>query len=296
MTTRARSAHAGGGGPSDLPTFLIIGAAKAGTTFLYERLATHPDIYMSRIKETNFLARDLMAGNPSPVRTEADYRAQFAPGRHAIARGEASPVYLRLAEVARRAARDLPWIRVVATLRDPVERAYSDYLMLVRKGREDAPPETALVPGSSYLDGGFYYRQLRPWLDALGSERVLVVLLEDLRGTDDAWPRILTHLGVAPTGLAPHAGGAVNPGGLPRHPRLSRWLAHPALLRVAAPLTPAPVARLYDRLRARGLRPAPPLPAAVRRRLAALYRDDVEQLGAFLGRDLGHWLREPSSA
>ena len=95
-----------------LPNFIIIGAAKAGTTALYWYLAEHPQVFMSPLKETNFFAFGLdpegkpLYGNPEvhryPVQTLADYEKLFADAGDAKAIGEASPIYLECPQAAGR--------------------------------------------------------------------------------------------------------------------------------------------------------------------------------------------------
>ena len=98
-----------------LPTFIVIGAAKAGTTALYWYLAEHPQIFMSRVKETNYFAYGvddegkLLYGDPElhrfPLRTLAEYEESFAGAGGAVAVGEVSPIYLECPQAAGRIRR-----------------------------------------------------------------------------------------------------------------------------------------------------------------------------------------------
>ena len=130
-----------------LPNFIILGAAKAGTTALYHYLRQHPEVGMSRIKETNYLA---LKGHPLDFRgpgdadyikrftvtTESGYFDQFADCRGKKAIGEASPLYLYSHDAPAEIKATVPAARLIAILRNPVERAYSAFLHLVRDGRE----------------------------------------------------------------------------------------------------------------------------------------------------------------
>ena len=125
-----------------LPNFIVIGAAKAGTTALYWYLAEHPAIFMSPVKETNYFAYglddagQLRFGDPDvhrfPVKSLAAYEALFAGAGDAVAIGEASTMYLECPQAAARIHDLLPATRIICGLREPVDRAYSDYLMYLR--------------------------------------------------------------------------------------------------------------------------------------------------------------------
>src|SRR5215210_5286768 len=138
------------GGVLTLPNFIIVGAAKAGTTALYWYLSEHPAVYMSPVKETFYFAYGvdeagrLLYGDPEvhrfPVKTLREYEALFAAAGDASAIGEASPIYLECPQSAGRIRELIPAARIVASLRQPVDRAYSDYIMyLRRRGRRLDP-------------------------------------------------------------------------------------------------------------------------------------------------------------
>ncbi len=125
-----------------LPDFIVVGAAKAGTTALYWYLADHPQVFMSRVKETNYFAYGLgegghlLYGDPElhhfPIRTIDAYERSFEGAGDARAVGEASPIYLECPQSAGRIRDTIPDARIICGLRDPVDRAYSDYLMYLR--------------------------------------------------------------------------------------------------------------------------------------------------------------------
>src|ERR671920_1370194 len=108
------------------PNFIVIGAAKAGTTALYWYLAEHPTVFMSPVKETNFFAYALdeqgrlVYGDPDvhkfPVKTLAEYEALFAPAAGVLAVGEASPIYLECPQAPARIRATLPDVRLICCL------------------------------------------------------------------------------------------------------------------------------------------------------------------------------------
>src|ERR687896_1743852 len=116
-----------------LPNFIVIGAAKAGTTALYWYLAEHPAVFMSRVKETNYFAFGLdgegrpLYGDPEvhrfPVKSLSEYEQLFADVGGATAVGAASPIYLECPQAAGRIPELLPGSRIICSLRHPVDRA-----------------------------------------------------------------------------------------------------------------------------------------------------------------------------
>ena len=131
-----------------LPDFLVIGAFKAGTTSLHHYLDKHPRIFMTRLKEPNFFAHTKSDPNHDnrnifPVTDLAQYERLFADARADQLKGEASPGYLPSKQAPRKIKEQIPDIRLLATLRDPVDRAYSHYLMELRNEQISLPPNQA---------------------------------------------------------------------------------------------------------------------------------------------------------
>src|SRR5262245_42285912 len=151
--TRLHGRHAwlprqsGRGGRVALPDFLVIGVPKAGTTALYAALTRHPQLYLPRVKEPKFFLCDgppsLRRGGPGDIQTRltqvwqrCEYEALFDPAPTGALRGEATPFYLydRAAQV--RIRRLVPQVRMIALLRDPVDRAHSNWVHLWSAGLE----------------------------------------------------------------------------------------------------------------------------------------------------------------
>jgi hypothetical protein len=129
-----------------MPDFLVIGAPKAGTTALHAALAQHPGLYMSAIKEPKFFLTDgppPTKGGPGDALTyrehvwrRADYQALFDPAPPGTLRGESTPLYLYDRDAMRRIRKTLPGARLIAIVRDPVERAHSNWTHLWSAGLE----------------------------------------------------------------------------------------------------------------------------------------------------------------
>ena len=182
-----------------LPDFLIIGAKKCGTTFLYELLSRHPHVQPAAKKELHYF--DVLH-----VEEGIDwYRRCFpAPswkdGRRTIT-GEATP-YLDNSGAPQKVAKALPQARLIALVRDPVERAYSDHQQMRRKGREPLSFEEAIEAEMrqtkaypKYLSRGVYIEYLLRWLRFFGEDQMLVLKSEDLfEHTEDTLKRVLDFL------------------------------------------------------------------------------------------------------
>ena len=283
-----------------LPQFLVIGAYKSGSTAIQEALRAHPQIFLPA-KGPSFFAFDEASAIdrpllPNTVRDWEAYQALFADAPPDAVRGEVSPEYLANPWACGRIRARLPDAKLVAVLRNPVERAFSDYLMYVRDGDEKLDFVAALdeqearrragSPTGYYLETGFYGRQLLPYFEAFPREQIQVHLFEDFTADPAAvLASIYALLGVDPAlGTIPER--AVNVSGVPRN-ALVGAVARGG--KRVAPLLPEAVRRRAKAVLVRGLdRPA--LGTELRSRLVGIYREDVAELERLLERPLGHWL------
>lgn len=291
-----------------LPSFIVIGAAKAGTTALYWYLNEHPEVFMSPVKETNFFAygRDaegrLLYGDPElhhfPIQTMAEYQRLFEGADGAAAIGEASPIYLECPEAAGRIRDAVPSVRIIASLRQPVERAYSDYLMHLRHRGQRFDPARDLSPAapwagadSRWMQVSRYHAQLERYYAAFPRSQIHVSLFDDLKRdalgmVQDVYRFVGVGPDFAPDFDTPHAIG-----GLPASRLVERLLTNRAVGSVIKPLLPMKAANWVRRMRARNLKKAPSLPPALKRELTArIFRDEIERTARLIGRSLDHWL------
>ena len=178
-----------------LPTFLLIGAMKSGTTTLYGYLAQHPDVFMPALKEPNFF-------NDHWHRGVGWYERLFTAAGGALARGEASVRYTSFPddpECPRRIASVVPDMRLLFLVREPVDRIRSHYLHEVAALRERRPLEQAVRENPIYLDRSRYAMQLERYLEHFRREQLLVLRAEDLfRAPLEVLPRVYAFLGVDP--------------------------------------------------------------------------------------------------
>lgn len=304
-----------------LPNFVIIGAAKSGTSSLFAYLGQHPDVFISPAKEPNFFAlegqRVSYAGPGDSIINQASitdfdkYEALFKAAKGARAVGEASTVYLYLPAAAPAIRRYVPDVRIIAILRDPAERAYSSYLHMRRDGREPlASFEDALEEEETrvrdnwehlwhYARLGFYHAQLQRYYDFFPRERIAVWLYDDF----EADPRrvlreVFAFLEVDP-GFKPDMSVRHKVAGTPRSKALHAVLTRPNPAKALVKrLLPADLrGLLYGAMMQRNIvEHREQLPDDTRRKLQRLYRSDVERLSLLIGRDLSAWLPQVSES
>lgn len=298
-----------------LPNFLIIGAGRSGTTSLYEYLRQHPDVFMSDVKEPSYFA--FMHGN-LPVRgqhanwvrrnavtTRQGYEQLFASAGSAKAIGEASPIYLNDPEVPERIRAVLPDVRLIAMLRNPVERAYAGWLGLRRDGNEPASTfeealsleETRLregwSPSTGLVRNGMYHQMLSRYYDRFPRERIRVFLFEDLvRDVRAVVGDVFRFLGVDDSCI-PDTSRKFATTGLVRNPFLRLiWTHSYGPRQLVRPLLPG---RWRDAAFAWATSDLvkPALAPATRTALIDRFRGDIVALQDLIGRDLSGWLNPP---
>ncbi len=248
-----------GGGYRPKLDFMVVGAQKCGTSALWEYLGAHPQVGMSLPKEAQLFSGPEYSSNWSPQEIDRRYAPWFRHCLDTEVRGEVTPIYLFFPEVAAQLKRYNPELKLVVLLRDPVERAISNYYMQRARGKEKAPLWLALLAepwrlrrcanprewGSatrvcSYRTRGLYSLQLRNLQWHFPRQQVLIVRSRDLAQDHQAvLRRVFNFLGVAENVEIPERTAMLGDRhGKRRHPILS------ALLRLSY---------LAERWRARGL-------------------------------------------
>jgi Sulfotransferase family len=299
-----------------LPDFLVAGVPKAGTTALHAALSRHPALYLSPVKEPKFFLTDgppPTKGGPGDALTYREhvwqrdkYEALFDTAAPGALRGEATPLYLYDAAAMQRIRTLVPDARLIVVIRDPVERAHSNWTHLWSAGLEPegdflracAEEEGRIAAGWAsfwhYKGLGRYGEQLERAYSLFPRDQLLVLryrlLIDDPAAALD---RICAFLGVE-TGLITE---------IPRenvtaHPELT--LAHRAVslgMRASTavgrllPGTAATAAtHRLERYLQRGNRERQPLSWQQRQALLPWFEDDVRLLGSLLGEDFSDWL------
>jgi hypothetical protein len=207
-------------GRTSLPDFLIAGVPKAGTTALYAALLRHPGLFLPEVKEPKFFLSDgppPTRGGPGDAQTyqehvwrRTDYEALFEPAPPGTRRGEATPFYLYDLQAQDRIRKLIPAAKIILVLRDPVDRAHSNWAHLWAAGLEpeaDFLTACALEPQRQaagwadfwhYVGLGRYGSQVRHLFELFPREQVLLIRYRDLRDSAEATlDRVCAFLGVA---------------------------------------------------------------------------------------------------
>lgn len=285
-----------------LPNFIMIGVAKAGTTSFFHYLDQHPQVYVCPIKATNFFgyedARDWQwkdEGDPPmlqnfPVRTFEAYEAMFAQASNEIAIGEVSPQYFRSPTAAQRIHEFLPDVKLIVSLRNPAERAFSGFLMRTRRGDAVKSFYEELTLQSSHVKEGFYYRRLKRFIDIFPKQQIKIYIFEEFKKDPAKVIRDLySFLGVD-TSFTPDTSVRHNPGAVPKFRLLNRLFFNPTLIGMAKSMVPESLHGKLKQIQQLNQTAAPKLPADLRSELLNLYRDDILQLEELIGQDLAIWL------
>jgi len=293
-----------------LPNFLIIGAAKGGTTSLYYYLNQHPDVYMSPVKEPRFFALEgevLNFQNPdkainqTSVTSLTEYYRLFEGVTHETAIGEASPLYLYSAKAVERIAHYVPQAKLMAILRNPVDRAYSCYKHLIALERfsfkEALAEENRRIEQNwahlwHYQQAGYYYAQLSRYFNQFDKSQIEVYLFDDLKTkplevvqkafsfleVDNSFTPDLTYKNVSNN---------------PKVKVLQNIVSGKSSIRAASKkVFPASLrSNLAKRIRRWNSKDFPPMSKEVRLQLIESYREDVLKLQDLIDRDLSHWLK-----
>jgi hypothetical protein len=302
-----------------LPNFLVLGTAKAGTDSLYNYLNQHPQIYLSPQKELNFFAHegrvcpfrgpgDADAMPLNMVTTFGEFHAQFAgvDGQRAV--GEVATHYLYYPEAPERIERYLPDVRMLAILRNPVDRAFSAFSSLVRDCRETTPDfsealaqEDARIeqdwePLWHYRAMGFYDQQVQRYLRRFDRDRLRFILYDDfVRNPERTVQEIFRFLDVDPQ-FCPDMSERANVSVVPKHWALHR-LSHGnyPVKTIAKAVVPAGPRQAVKRLVASRNLQRPTLSVDVRQQLVNEFRPSNIRLGSLIQRDLSIWLGESGS-
>ena len=296
-----------------MPNFLIIGAAKSGTTALYHSLKQHPQIYMSPVKEPHFF--DHEGGVPEcggpfrrpPVRIVTDlneYLALFDGVTHETAIGEASMSNFH-SKACARIQHYLPDGKFVCVLRQPVDQAYSQFVHTRRDGVEPLREFHEAYRASTmrrrenwwrlliYETNGFYVERLRDWFARFQREQIRIYLYDDWRSDPLSMMQDIFRFLNVDASFVPDMSVRHNVGYLPRSHALQTFIKRPN--RVKTLLKPFWPIALRSRLASavqevNQVKPRP-LDPELRRKLTDEHREEILKLQELIGRDLSHWLK-----
>ncbi len=311
-----------------LPTFLIVGAVKAGTTSLHEYLQMHPEVFMSPVKETNYFSdadmlfadfnidykQDIsvnldkyLAGpmdkkvHIAHVRTWEQYQKLFRNVKNEKAIGEVSNSYLFGPSAANAIKNKLPNAKIVMILRNPVERLYSQFLMNLKLGKilekdllkEIEADQNKKIKGWGvshlYLEVGNYYEQVKKYYDVFPASQIKVILYEDFKlNAASVMKDLFLFLNVDPD-FPIDMSIKYNEAGLPRFGRLNYWLTQMGVQGLVKKLFSA---KLKDRLKELiyTKENIPVITEDEKMFLKNYYRNDINQLSELIHRDISNWI------
>jgi hypothetical protein len=284
------------------PNFFIVGAQKAGTTSLYSYLGQHPRVYMSPVKEPSYFAPEQCRENF--IFSWEAYLRLFGDVADETAIGEATATYLWSQTAARNIAARLPQARIIINLRNPVDRAFSQYLHMLTAGetrksfREQVNASLCcrnrefglLWP---FLELGKYHEQVNRYFGEFPRSQIHISYYEDLvRAPAQLLADLFTFLGVDPS-FVPDISRRHNEPRIPKLAGATFLLKKWGVWRYLRKLAPQPLSpRLKSLLmHSRGSLKIEPADRAF---LTDYYRDDVERLSVLLNRDLSAWLGMPA--
>ncbi|SHJ39929.1 sulfotransferase family protein [Cycloclasticus pugetii] len=298
---------------SKMPTFLIIGAARSGTTALYTYLKQHPDIFMSANKETNFFAFEnekLKCLGPgadyinNSITKLAEYQDQFANASRETAIGEASPLYLYNESAPKNIHQHLPDVKLIAILRNPIEQAYSHFLYAKRQTIE--PLDDFLIalnsqnvrklnkwqPLFQYSQFPKYHQQLQRYFDVFPKEQIEIFTYEEFTNDPQkVMSNIYEFIGVDKHFVANY-NYKPNAGGIPKNSLLQDITMKPYLMtKFVGYFIPNRLKQLIrDTISDHNLK-KPQMSAEVKDYLKAELSDEILKLQNLLQRDLSSWLQ-----
>jgi hypothetical protein len=298
-----------------LPNFLIVGAAKSGTTSLYHYLNQHPEVHMSPIKEPKFITSHFLRFpsngigdaciQKDAVKFYDDYCQLFSASRDIKAVGEASADTLYYYKQA------IKWIKklikdpkVIIILRNPIERAYSAYMSLIRERREFLSFEEALKQEEKrknnnweyiwyYKDVGLYYNQVKAYMEQFS--RVKVYLFDDLKNNNLDLIKDLHEFLEVDSSFVPDISIKYNISGVPKNILLHKFLTETNVLKaVMKPflkiiMSDKRMELTVEKMKIRNLK-RPHMTENVRTHMVKFFHEDILRLQKLINRDLSNWL------
>lgn len=281
------------------PNFFIVGAMKAGTSSLYGYLKPIPGVFMPDLKETHYFSMDELPPHKriGAIHDKESYLRLFKNAESAIAIGEASPSYLADPETARRIWNILPHARIIAILRNPIERAYSHYLQTVMGGTQELSfyealqqdynkAEKGFGKSAMYVERGLYYEQIKRYLDVFGEKQVKILIFEEfVKNTYETVRDVLRFLEVnsEPTD---NVEIAYNTFFAPRNNIVGYLFRSPTAYKLAHHLPSSVIKTAIRHKLLVKTTQKPPMEEKAKIMLQEIYHDDVARLQRLIGRPL----------
>ncbi|PKO05983.1 MAG: sulfotransferase [Chloroflexi bacterium HGW-Chloroflexi-3] len=299
----------------NIPNFLIIGAAKSGTTALYRYLKQHPEIFMPDRKEPHhFSFDDITKNTKGPgdyVRTaitdKKEYQSLFSSVNNQKAVGEASPTYIYVPGTAERIYSELPNSKLIAILRNPADRAFSAYMHLVRDGYETVFDFSEALnlenerikknwgPIWHYKKAGLYHEQLTSYFNLFRNNQILIIIYDDYKKDPSRINKSIFNFLNVDESFLPDMSAKPNVSGIPKNIYFQRIMSYffdrDNIIRTfSRNLFSEEIRwRVTSYIRNHNLQKIKMSPE-VRSGLVDYFRNDINKLQNLINRDLSHWL------
>lgn len=279
------------------PNFLIIGANKGGTTSLFQYLRQHPEVFVPKIKEPMFFNYYQEDGEDENFRTQkiiktfSSYSQLFEGSEAFKARGEASTSYLANPDCAKNIYNFNPAMKLIVLLRNPIERAFSNYLMYVRwkdekrsfsAALQDELKGVALPQGKQYIYLGHYLHSLRIYKEQFGEGQLKVILFEDFKNTPLKTYREVCNYLKIDEGFEPFMKKKYN-----NNDSVEIRFPHKYLKNINKHTG---ISRLLPKGFKRIISNKPRISSKDKEVLKRIYKNEISELSHFINRDLSHWL------
>ncbi len=295
-----------------LPNFIVIGAPKSGTTSLFYYLKQHTEVYLPEKKELHYFSYDLLyknakgPGDATTIKaicgTRKEYESYYADSKNRKTIGEFSPSYLYFSEVSERIKKELGPVKIIAILRNPVEKAHSQYMHQIRDNHETLGFNEALNEEENrkkkgwsdiwrYAESSLYSERVKKYISVFGKENVKVILFEDfVIDPASVLKETSSFLGIDP-GFPFDTMKVYNRTGNPKSRAVADFFSKPNYLKaIAKKLIPDRV-RIPMRLALLDLNTGKKdsMDREAERHLKEYFRKDVSELSKTLGKEL-NWL------
>lgn len=307
----------------------IVGAAKSGTTFLQQIMASHSDIFMSPVKEPNFFSNDIdknkfrddwkkrfnedslqldNLGKIIPrhswyVRNEKEYNSLYFDSDDESYRGEASVSYLYSKKAANAIRNYAPDAKIIMILRNPIDRAISHVLMDIKTGLVNAntDPMSAIIDDYSnhcrawgkshlYIDLGLYFEQVKRYFDNFPKEQIKIIFFDTLISDPKKVCQSISRFLDLTYELNPNINSEKNEAGLPKNYLFSLILKNKSFMRPFSKLIPADF-KAYLKSLLLSNKNMPIIQKDKKEQLIDYFESDIINLQRLLDCDLSEWLK-----
>jgi hypothetical protein len=296
------------------PDFLIVGAAKAGTTALYHQLGTHPDIFMSPQKEMNFFALenqvldfkgpgDMNGIHRTSITNIENYLSFFKGAKKEQVKGEVSPLYLYSDSAVIKIRKYVPNIKIIVCLRNPIDRAFSAFSHLIRDQREiEIDFLTAFFKNQERIDGGWaeiwhygsmglYANQLERYFSVFDKNQILILVYEKFLNDPQTTLLKICDFLMVDSSFNFDLEKKYNQSGSPRFQRLHQLLIRPHLIKNLGKIFMPKSIRTWVRENVinLNLKNKPSITPDQIQSIYPFFREDIRRTEALINIDLSHW-------